>query len=192
MPKSRSLPKPSQEQSARVKKSRPKTRKSTGGQHTTTPPLAVGSRVPLTNDFGGDISTQDGTTTSIKQLLAESSKGLIVFTYPKALDDDAYDLYAEFEYHQFNWEKADMSTIGISPDSVSATAAFVKEKDIRLPLLRDPNMSLVKAMGLVPGKGKFKQSAFILSKEGVLLARTTGRVERIIDDLNRVLDELME
>jgi peroxiredoxin len=85
-----------------------------------------------------------------------------------------------------------MSTIGISPDSVSATAAFVKEKDIGLPLLSDPSMSLIKAMGFVPAKGRVQQSAFIVSKDRVLLGRTTGKVEKIIDDLNRVLDGIME
>ncbi|GFF78952.1 hypothetical protein CNMCM6936_004289 [Aspergillus lentulus] len=185
------VPKPSREQTARVNKSRPKTRKLTGDQHTITPP-AVGSSIPLDDNFGGDIFTQDGRTTSIKNLLVNSPKGLIVFIYPKALDDNAYDLYVEFDYHQFNWERANMSTIGISPDSVSATAAFVKEKDIRLPLLSDPSMSLIKAMGFVPAEGRVQQSAFILSKDRVLLARTTGKVEKIIDDLNRVLDGIME
>lgn len=81
------VPKPSREQTARVNKSRPKTRKLTGDQHTITPP-AVGSSIPLDDNFGGDIFTQDGRTTSIKNLLVNSPKGLIVFIYPKALDDN--------------------------------------------------------------------------------------------------------
>lgn len=85
-----------------------------------------------------------------------------------------------------------MDTIGISPDSVSSTAAFVKEKDIRLPLASNPNGSLMKTMSITSPKGNISQGAFILSKTGVLLVRTIGKTEKIMDDLCKVLFAMVE
>ena len=34
--------------------------------------------------FGGEVETNDGTKTTLAQLLAESDAGVVLFTYPKA------------------------------------------------------------------------------------------------------------
>lgn len=36
------------------------------------------------SDFGGEIETNEGETTSLKKLLDESESGVVLFTYPKA------------------------------------------------------------------------------------------------------------
>lgn len=50
---------------------------STGGFPT------VGSSIDL-DEFGGEIETNDGEKTSLKQLVDESTGGVVLFTYPKA------------------------------------------------------------------------------------------------------------
>ena len=50
---------------------------STGGFPT------VGSSINL-DGFGGEIETNDGEKTTLKQLVDESSGGVVLFTYPKA------------------------------------------------------------------------------------------------------------
>lgn len=45
--------------------------------------LAVGDIID-SNGFGGDISTQTGENTTLKNLLESSQNGVILFTYPKA------------------------------------------------------------------------------------------------------------
>lgn len=99
----------------------------------------------------------------------------------------AYDAYGEFEHAQLDWEPAEMDTICISSGSVSSTAAFVKEKDTRLPLLSNPSGSLSKALSITSPKGKITQGAFIISKSWVLLARTTGNYHKILDNLHKVV-----
>lgn len=176
----------------------------------TTLHLSIGSRIPLSDNFGGELYLRDGTKTSLKQLVDKSRNGVIVYVYPKPWDDDgmsqaphvyvlysvltfsaAYDVYGEFEHAQLDWEPAEMDTIGISPGSVSSTAAFVKEKDISLPLFSDPSGSLFKAMSITSSRGNMIQGAFIISKTGVLLARTTGKQDKIMDNLHKVISTLI-
>jgi peroxiredoxin len=101
-------------------------------------------------------------------------------------------VYGELEHAQLDWEITEMDTIGISPDSVSSTAAFVREKGISLPLLSNPGGSLSKELSIISPKGNMIQGAFIISKSGILLARTTGKQDRILDDLQKVICTLFE
>ena len=45
--------------------------------------VAVGAKISL-QGFGGQIETQDGEKTSLKDLLDASKAGVVLFTYPKA------------------------------------------------------------------------------------------------------------
>lgn len=140
-----------------------------------------------------------------------SRNGVIVYVFPKRWDDDGmsqatqvlvsysaltfpveYDIYSEFNHAQLDWEPAEMDTTGISLDSVPSTAAFLKEKDMSLPLASNPNASLIKAMSITSSTGKMTQGAFIISKTGLLLARTIGKQDKIMDDLDKIMFTLIE
>ncbi len=45
--------------------------------------IAVGDSITL-EGFGGEIETNDGKKTTLKQLVDESEAGVVLFTYPKA------------------------------------------------------------------------------------------------------------
>lgn len=45
--------------------------------------VAVGDVIDV-DEFGGEIQTNDGETTTLKKLLEESGSGVVLFTYPKA------------------------------------------------------------------------------------------------------------
>ena len=45
--------------------------------------VTVGETIAL-EGFGGEIETNDGTKTTLKQLVDESKAGVVLFTYPKA------------------------------------------------------------------------------------------------------------
>ncbi len=45
--------------------------------------VAVGDVIDL-EGFGGEIEMQDGEKTTLKKLVEESDKGVVLFTYPKA------------------------------------------------------------------------------------------------------------
>ncbi|KAL7896906.1 hypothetical protein HDV63DRAFT_74214 [Trichoderma sp. SZMC 28014] len=185
--------KPSRERKAKVtKKTGPVKVNKEKGDKSTTFPLSIGSKIPSTDKFGGELYLHDGTKTSLKQLVDKSRNGVIVYLHAKPWDDDAYDVYGEFEHAQLDWEPAEMDTIAISSDSVSSTAAFMKEKDTWLPLLSNSSGSLAKAMSITSPKGNITQGAFIISKSWVLLARTTGNHHKILDNLHKVIAAVME
>lgn len=211
-PTSKGVPKPLRERKARVTKTTGLKKVNKGqSDKNATPHLGIGSKVPLSDNFGGELYLRDGIKTLLKQLVDESRNGVIVYVYPKLWDDDgmsqalqvfvlysvltfpvAYDVYSEFEHAQLDWEPAEMDTIGISPDSASSTSAFVKEKDISLPFVSNPSGSLFKAMSITLSKGNMAQGAFIISKTGILLARTIGKQDKILDDLHKVIFTLIE
>jgi len=45
--------------------------------------VAVGDRITL-DGFGGEIETNDGEKTTLKDLVEKSRNGVVLFTYPKA------------------------------------------------------------------------------------------------------------
>lgn len=59
----------------------PKATKTNGA--TSAAKVAVGDIITL-EGFGGEIETNDGLKTTLKQLLEESKAGVVLFTYPKA------------------------------------------------------------------------------------------------------------
>ena len=59
----------------------PKAAKTNGA--TSSSSLAVGDTISL-EGFGGEIETNDGVKTTLKQLIDESTGGVVLFTYPKA------------------------------------------------------------------------------------------------------------
>lgn len=204
--------KPSRERKAKVTKNTSPVKVNKGKSvKNATFHLSIGSKIPSTDSFGGELYLYDGTKTSLKQLVDKSRNGVIVYVYPKPWDDDgmgqvlqlsvlyfvltlslAYEVYGEFEHAQLDWEPAELDTIGVSPDSASSTAAFVKEKDTWLPLLSNPSGSLFKEMSITSPRGNMIQGAFIISKSGILLARTTGNHHKILDNLHKVIVTVIE
>lgn len=64
--------------------SSPKAKKATKENGSaTTSKVTVGETIAL-EGFGGEIETNDGTKTTLKQLVDESKAGVVLFTYPKA------------------------------------------------------------------------------------------------------------
>lgn len=50
--------------------------------------LSIGSKIPATDKFGGELYLHDGTKTSLKQLVDKSRNGIIVYLRTKPWDDD--------------------------------------------------------------------------------------------------------
>ena len=68
------------------KKSKP-TPKPKGDKSTNQSAAQVSPQVSETIDlenFGGEVETNDGTRTTVKALVDESTSGVVLFTYPKA------------------------------------------------------------------------------------------------------------
>ena len=57
--------------------------KANGSSATSGGKVAVGDVINL-DDFGGEIETNDGEKTTLKELVDDSKAGVVLFTYPKA------------------------------------------------------------------------------------------------------------
>ncbi|KAL7958754.1 hypothetical protein V8C34DRAFT_313914 [Trichoderma compactum] len=181
------VPKPSREQKSKVVKNPRSNKGKEASNDSTASPTSVGSKIPWTNDFGGKIYLHDGTKTSLKQLVEKSHNGLIVYAYPKRGDDESDDLHGETDHSQLDWESLEMDTICICRDTVSSITAFMEGPGWGVSIASNLNGSLMKAMSLTSPKGVHKQGAFIVSKEGILLGRTVGKVDEIMDYLHKTL-----
>jgi hypothetical protein len=100
----------------------------------------------------------------------------------------AYDFYLKFDSALLDYEELDMPIVGFTPDTAAANEKMRKEKDTILPLLSDPQKSLLKALGLghiskTDKKPKF--GAFILDQSGKLLTLRSGKADSVIDALDR-------
>ena len=62
----------------------PKATKTNGAKPAVATKIAVGDTLDL-EGFGGEIETNDGVKTTLKKLVDESTAGVVLFTYPKAL-----------------------------------------------------------------------------------------------------------
>ncbi|KAL7915159.1 hypothetical protein GGI35DRAFT_436231 [Trichoderma velutinum] len=192
------VPKPSREQKAKVvKKPRPKKGKETSDDGTTSP-ISIGSKIPWTNDFGGKIYLHDGTKTSLKQLVEKSLNGVIFFTCPKPPDyesedlDTEMDLHGEMDHSQLDWEGSGMDTIGIYRATQSLVKEFMERPGDSVPMTSNVDGSVMKAMSLTNPKGVPKLGAFVVSKEGILLGRIMGKVDKIMDYVHKILDVVKE
>ena len=54
-----------------------------GGKAPAPAKVAVGDVIAL-DGFGGEVETHDGERTTVKKLVDESDRGIVLFTYPKA------------------------------------------------------------------------------------------------------------
>lgn len=76
-------PPPVSDKRSKPAKSAPNPKPAATDQTPASPAPNVDDTVDL-DTFGGEIETNDGTKTTLKQLVADSESGVVLFTYPKA------------------------------------------------------------------------------------------------------------
>ncbi|KAK2794440.1 hypothetical protein FQN50_009910 [Emmonsiellopsis sp. PD_5] len=102
---------------------------------------------------------------------------------------DIIDYVFEFDYRLFNYERANMTTIGLTPDSVAANAKFKTGKDIHFTLLSDPQKKLLNAVGLrhisKTDKKMKTVGVFVVDTGGTLLFVKSGKPDMVLNALDR-------
>jgi peroxiredoxin Q/BCP len=159
---------------------------------TATTKVAVGDVVSL-ESFGGEITTHDGETTSLKKLVDASSAGVVLFTYPKAstpgckfsiqsgLADDAWLTYQQgttqaclFRDSYAPLTATGFSIYGLSTDSPKANTTFKEKQKLPYSLLCDPKATLIQAIGLKKSPSGTQRGVFVVDKAGKVLAAEPG------------------
>ncbi|KAF2235180.1 AhpC-TSA-domain-containing protein [Viridothelium virens] len=140
----------------------------------------VGDSIDL-EDFGGEIETHDGEKTSLKQLVADSKSGVVIFTYPKAstpgcttqacLFRDSYDPLTS---------TTGLTLYGLSTDSPKSNTNFRTKQSLPYTLLCDPAASLIAALGFKKAPKGTVRGVVVIEKvagqegQGKVLAAEAG------------------
>ena len=107
----------------------------------------------------------------------------------------AYDWVSSFDHLQVDDESAEMTTLGLSPHSISANAALKTDNEVYFPLLSDPDHKVLEAYGAYGEKmlyGKKSvgviRSTFVVGPDGRIeqaqyAVKATGHVARLRKEL---------
>ena len=151
--------------------------------------LAQGDIAP---DF--TVETTQGTL-SLRDLVEESRKGVVVYFYPKASTPGCTTEACDFRDNLNSLKGAGYTVIGISPDKMPALERFRDKQQLNFPLASDPDKEVMRAWGTYGPKQNYGRliqgvirSTIVVGKDGrVELARynvkAKGHVARLRTDL---------
>lgn len=103
--------------------------------------LDIGQQAP---DFTAE--TTQGTL-SLADLLAASSRGVVVYFYPKASTPGCTKEACDFRDSLASLQGAGYSVIGVSADSMAALERFTEKQALTFPLASDPDHKILEAYG---------------------------------------------
>ncbi|KAI9798280.1 MAG: hypothetical protein M1833_004852 [Piccolia ochrophora] len=150
--------------------------------------LAVGDVITL-EGFGGEIQTQDEQKTSLKAIVDESEKGVVLFTYPKASTPGCTQQACLFRDSYKQIAGKGFAVYGLSTDSPKANATFKTKQDLPYPLLCDPDATLIDAIGFKKAPKGTTRAVFVIDKQGKILAAQPGGPGATLDVVVKLIEE---
>ncbi|KAF2418786.1 AhpC-TSA-domain-containing protein [Tothia fuscella] len=131
----------------------------------------VGEIIDL-EGFGGDIETQDGKKTTLKQLVDESKAGVVLFTYPKASTPGCTKQACSFRDGYSFLTSSGLSIYGLSSDGPKANSTFKNKYTFPYDLICNPS----------------RRGVFIIDKSGKVLEAFKGGPEPTVDATKKIVD----
>ncbi|KAI9850147.1 MAG: hypothetical protein M1838_006034 [Thelocarpon superellum] len=150
--------------------------------------ITVGSVISL-DGFGGDIETQDGVKTTLKQLVEESKAGVVLFTYPKASTPGCTTQACLFRDSYIPLTATGLSIYGLSADSPKANTTFKTKQNLPYSLLCDPNGTLIGAIGFKKAPKSTTRAVFVIDKQGKVLAAQPGGPAATVEVVQKLVGE---
>lgn len=150
--------------------------------------LSLGERVPAFS-----LPDQSGLTKTFTDLCG--ARGLILYVYPKDNTPGCTREAEAFREALSAIKTKGYALVGLSKDSVSSHLGFCTKYALPFPLLSDPDLGLLKALGAWGTKklyGKESEgvirSTFVFDAAGVLLSvypkvKVDGHIEQVQRDL---------
>ena len=151
--------------------------------------LDIGQQAP---DF--TVETTQGTLT-LSDLLAASSRGVVVYFYPKASTPGCTKEACDFRDSLASLQGAGYSVIGVSADSMAALERFTEKQSLTFPLASDPDHEILEAYGAWGEKKNYGKvyeglirSTFVIDEQGTIKiaqynVRATGHVAKLRRDM---------
>ncbi|KAL8939934.1 MAG: hypothetical protein Q9216_003091 [Gyalolechia sp. 2 TL-2023] len=133
----------------------------------------VGDNVDL-DGFGDEVETQNGEKTTLKKLVDESKKGVVLFTYPKASTPGCTTQACLFRDNYTPLTATGYSIFGLSTDSPKSNTTFKTKQNLPYTLLCDPKATLISAIGLKKTPKGTTRGVFAVDKTGKVEAAEPG------------------
>ncbi|KAK2593898.1 thioredoxin peroxidase dot5 [Conoideocrella luteorostrata] len=151
--------------------------------------VAVGDVLDL-DGFGGEIETNDGKKTSLKELVEESESGVVLFTYPKASTPGCTTQVCLFRDSYAPLTADGLAIYGLSADSPKANTTFKEKQKLPYPLLCDPQATLIAAIGLKKQPKGTQRGVFVVDKKGKVLVAEPGGPAATVERVKALVEEL--
>ena len=112
---------------------------------------------------------------SLKDLVAHTNKGLILYFYPKDNTPGCTTQATEFTAHLNDFDGLGYDIVGVSRDSVESHEKFIAKYDLQIPLISDNDEKLCQYFDVIKEKNMYGKitlglvrSAFVFDKDGNL------------------------
>ena len=150
--------------------------------------IELGDRIP---DFS--LPDQSGEARTFSDLKGKA--GLVLYVYPKDNTSGCTTEAKEFRDLIQKFAKLGYAVAGLSKDSTKSHCSFVEKHDLNFPLLSDPEVTLIDALGAWVEKkrsGKvgmgIQRSTFVFDGQGNLTdiyrnVKAAGHAGRLLEDL---------
>lgn len=146
----------------------------------------VGDTIDLAS-FGGDVTTNDGETTTLAQLVEKSGSGVVLFTYPKASTPGCTNQACLFRDSYEPLTGGGLAIYGLSRDSPKSNTTFKEKQKLPYPLLCDPSASLIGAIGLKKAPSGTQRGVFAVDKKGKVLLAEPGGPAATVDAVKKLV-----
>ncbi|KFH46180.1 putative peroxiredoxin bcp-like protein [Hapsidospora chrysogenum ATCC 11550] len=150
--------------------------------------VAPGDVITL-EGFGGEIQTNEGETTTLKELVDKSKTGVVLFTYPKASTPGCTTQVCLFRDSYEPLTAGGLAIYGLSADSPKANTTFKTKQKLPYPLLCDQSSTLISAIGLQKTPKGTQRGVFVVDKEGKVLVAEAGGPAATADRVKRLVEE---
>ncbi|KAE8321881.1 thioredoxin-like protein [Aspergillus sergii] len=148
--------------------------------------LEVGNKIIL-DGFGGEIETNDGIKTTLKELVNESKSGVVLFTYPRASTPGCTKQACMFRDNYDYLTSTGFSIYGLSADSPRANTTFKAKQSLPYPLLCDNTSSLIAALGFKKAPKGTTRGIFAVDKEGTVLLLQPGGPDATVEAMRQLI-----
>ena len=132
---------------------------------------------------------------NLKEMIANTDKGLILYFYPKDSTPGCTTQATEFTAHLHEFDDLGYDIIGVSRDSDESHEKFITKYDLNIALISDTDEKLCQYFDVIKEKNMYGKitlglvrSAFVFDKDGTLThaqrnLRAKGYTERLLETL---------
>lgn len=132
---------------------------------------------------------------SLKEMVAHTDKGLILYFYPKDNTPGCTTQATEFTARLHDFDDLGYDIVGVSRDSIDSHQKFITKHDLHIPLISDTDEKLCQYFDVIKEKNMYGKitlglvrSAFVFDKNSTLThaqrnLRAKGYTERLLATL---------